>query len=111
MVARVVACTFLDESLDTELTVNHIDGNPQNNNISNLELISHAENNRHAFRTGLNKKNCKPLILTNKATGETKYFYGRTEACRYMGRSDTYIVDREKRGLHEDDLYSWEDVI
>lgn len=111
LVARIVACTFLNESLDTSMSVNHIDGNPRNNNISNLEIVSISDNIRHAFKNGLNKKNCKPILLTNKATGETKYFYGRTDACRYMGRSDMYIIRKEKRGLHEDDLYSWQDVI
>ncbi len=36
-----------------KITVNHKDGNKFNNNYSNLELTTYAENNLHACRTGL----------------------------------------------------------
>lgn len=34
--------------------VNHRDGNPGNNDLSNLEWVSHAENVSHGYNTGLN---------------------------------------------------------
>lgn len=38
-----------------ELEVNHIDGNPKNNKLSNLEWCTGPENLDHARRTGLIK--------------------------------------------------------
>ena len=35
------------------LFINHINGNKRDNRLANLELVTHAENIRHAYRTGL----------------------------------------------------------
>lgn len=36
--------------LDPLLVINHIDGNPSNNHIKNLEQVTRAENNLHSYR-------------------------------------------------------------
>lgn len=38
------------------LQVNHIDGNPMNNHIDNLEWVSGSENQKHAIRTKLREQ-------------------------------------------------------
>ena len=49
---RLVAWTFLPNPANLR-EVNHIDGNPQNNDVSNLEWVSSSENKHHAVRMGL----------------------------------------------------------
>lgn len=39
-----------------KLQVNHIDGNKKNNTLSNLEWCTNAENQAHAYRIGLHKR-------------------------------------------------------
>ena len=40
---------------NTALEVNHKDGDKHNYNIDNLEWVSHSQNMRHAYSTGLRK--------------------------------------------------------
>lgn len=47
-VHRLVALAFLDNS--DKIEVNHKDGNPENNNVSNLEWVSRSENLFHSYR-------------------------------------------------------------
>jgi hypothetical protein len=51
----VVAKTFVENTL-SKLCVNHKDGNKLNNNINNLEWLTHSENTQHAYDTGLKSK-------------------------------------------------------
>lgn len=52
-VHKIVAKAFL-KNYDSNLQVNHIDGNKENNNIENLECVTRSENIRHAFINKLN---------------------------------------------------------
>jgi hypothetical protein len=51
---RLVAISYLDNPKNKP-TVNHIDGNKENNNILNLEWATYSENQKHAFNNGLKK--------------------------------------------------------
>lgn len=66
---RLVATAFVPNPNNLE-TVNHIDGNKQNNAASNLEWCSHLDNIRHAIDTGLTVYN-RPTL--GHVKGRSKY--------------------------------------
>lgn len=51
-VHRLVANAFI-ANLEEKETVNHLDGNKRNNNYTNLEWATYAENNNHSIRENL----------------------------------------------------------
>ena len=54
MVHRLIYA-HINGAIPDGLTVNHIDGNKHNNNISNLELMTQSENSKHSWENGLAK--------------------------------------------------------
>ena len=51
-VNRLVAHAFIPNPDDLP-EVNHIDGNKENNHVSNLEWVTHSQNVKHSFDTGI----------------------------------------------------------
>jgi len=104
-VHRIVCLAFLGPS---DLEVNHIDGDPSNNHISNLEYVTHSENLLHAYRTGLQKPlhgesngssklteaqvlEIREYVKQVKSTG--KKHWGRKELAKKYGVSELYIKE------------------
>jgi hypothetical protein len=68
---RLVASTFIPNPNNLE-EVNHINGNPYDNRVENLEWITRQENMKHFHDNNkFSKKFMRKLLLINKTTGET----------------------------------------
>lgn len=52
LIHRLVAQTFL-ENLQNKPQINHINGKPYDNRVCNLEYCTQSENQRHAYKIGL----------------------------------------------------------
>jgi hypothetical protein len=81
---RLVALAYLPNP-NNYPCVNHIDGNPSNNNVGNLEWCSYQQNSQHAHDTGLNKT--KEIIQMDFNGNEINRFSSAVEASKKLNIS------------------------
>lgn len=98
LVHRLVATTFLEPLMDTNMTVNHKDGNRLNNRIDNLEWMTREDNIRHGFRTGLYASNMVRCKIYDDDGNEYE-FLSLSDASRFLSQSTGYISNASKKGL------------
>ena len=75
---RLVADTWIPNP-NQHKEINHINGDKDDNRVENLEWVTHSQNVRHAYRTGLNETT--PVRIVE--TGEV--FESQTECARRIG--------------------------
>ena len=100
---RLIAQTFIP-NLENKPCVNHIDGNPKNNHIENLEWCTYKENEIHSLENGLSGT-AITIILVDKISGEKQSFHSMSRASRFIGFNNGYISGLLKRGKNETEKY------
>jgi len=108
-VHRLVALTYIGLPLTDKNTINHIDGNKENNHFSNLEWCNQSYNCAHAWKSGLLKaqnltqwdQSIASEIQKSYSNGHTvqdlakKYNIGRSTVYRMLAGQGIYKVETE----------------
>lgn len=75
------------------ITVNHRNGIPGDDWLSNLEWSTYSENLFHAHKTGLIKRST-PVQIRDFATGKVTEYYSISECARVLGQRKATIFSR-----------------
>lgn len=97
LVSRLVALAWCPGFCDG-YTVNHIDGNPENNAAENLEWVDIKANIQHGFVNGLYKTQKRCTLISKD--GIMYDFRSQAEASRYLNRNAGYINNCIKKKRH-----------
>lgn len=103
-VHRLVLQTFSPiENMD-KMDVNHKDGDKENNELENLEWVTHLENIRHAIETGLTPKRTR-VIYTKICSNCSKEFSHIEKGIKYCSVSCSDTSRRKAERPNSEELY------
>lgn len=102
-VHRLVAEAFIPNPLKKE-TVNHIDGNKQNNNVDNLEWADRSEQMYHAYKHNLKNpmagtKNSNSKLTLEQVQQIRKTYIRNSKECGTVALAKKYGVTNRVIGL------------
>ena len=89
---RLIAEAFIPNP-ENKRTVNHIDGNKSNNELSNLEWVTDSENMLHAFSHGLCENTRKSAYKQQKILSKKP----RTEKQIESARRNITLINKKRR--------------
>ena len=103
---RLVMMAF-NNTNDSSLQVNHIDGNKKNNKLENLEWCTASYNTRHSYINNLNKTKGFKTLIKNKLTGEEKEYRSMRDASMGMGYNKGYLFKKINQNIYFNEKYEW----
>lgn len=85
---RLLGLVFLDLGRRIcGLVINHKDGDPANNDLTNLEWVTIAENVKHSWDQGLCVANSIAILVKNLVTGEIQRYRSAKSCAAALGLS------------------------
>ena len=94
---RLVALHFI-QNPNNKREVNHIDGNKENNTLSNLEWVTSSENQKHRHLIGNKKTSNRHIGMFNKKGEMVKDFNSILEAVAYFNKTSRVNIDNALQG-------------
>lgn len=104
---RLVAMCYIDNP-DNKPFVNHQDGDPSNNHVSNLEWCTNSENVQHAYDIGLGYKIVKPVRQVSLNGEVIARYKSISEASRQTGVNLSHICQCCRGNRKTNGGYRWE---
>ena len=101
---RLVALAFVVgyrdfiQNPNNKREVNHIDGNKENNTLSNLEWVTSSENQKHRHLIGNKKTSNRHIGMFNKKGEMVKDFNSILEAVAYFNKTSRVNIDNALQG-------------
>ena len=110
---RLIAIAFRLLWAEGQRTINHIDGNPSNNALSNLEFASRSEQIHHSYATNTERKSSarkqsKPVH--GRRVNDTNWvrYPSAREAARQLGLDPGHISACCRKTQHQTGGYEFE---